>query len=256
MARHHFRSQAAHAYETLRRWILTRKLPPGTRISVRETAAELGTSNGPVRDALIQLSNEQLIEGGHGQEWSVSRVTRDMIDGGMAVREALEVQSARLAALRATSDDISSLRRLAEEIDSRVKSGLASDDITTELDGRFHISIASLSGSPQLVQEIERWKVVMDWARMFMGNRVAPGRGESHVAVVDAIATGDPEAAERQMRQHVLHPWQEQKWAAGGEEQNDLATADAGKGVNSETGRRGRGRPRSRPVPSEGNPER
>ncbi len=210
MVRQRFDGQASHAYKTLRHWILSGNLAPGSRINVRESIAELGTSNGPVRDALIQLRSEHLVQGGHGQNWTVTRVTREMIDEGMIVREGLEAQSARCCAVSATPMGIQRLMKLAEELDGRVEAGLDADDLTTELDERFHLMVAETAGCGWLREEIKRWTVVMTWAGRFIGNLKT--KGESHVEVVRAIATGDPDAAGRQMRQHILHPWQEMKW--------------------------------------------
>ena len=229
LTRRRFSSQGSFAYERLRRMILDGEMASGVRIGIREMASELETSTGPVRDALIQLSNEHLVQGGHGLQWSVARMTREMVDGGMIVREGLEAQSARRAAVAATPEDIQRLRHLAEQIDARVEAGLVTDPITAELDMRFHRLVAEVSGSPQLLQEIERWKVVMDWARLCLGGKSR--QVERHVKVVDAIASGDPDFAERQMRYHVLHPWEEIKWemddASNGERVGDATTGAA-----------------------------
>ncbi len=133
-----------------------------------------------------------------------------MVDEGMVVREALEAQSARYCAVSATLADIQRLMKLAEEVDARIEAG-PFDEHTTELDQRFHLAVAEAAGFARLGEEIERWVVVMNWAELFIG-RTRRGEGERHVEVVRAIATGDPDAADRQMRQHVLHPWQEMKW--------------------------------------------
>lgn len=210
MAFNRFESRSARVYENLREMILTGSLVPGEKIAIREMAAKQGTSNGPIRDALLQLSNEKLVEGGSGAEWSVVVPTREMIDGGMVVREAIEVQSARLCAQMATPEDIELLNKLAQRIDIDQKTGSKRDALSTELDGRLHMGIAMVSGSQQLCDEIERWKVVMDWAGLYLG----PGRegGDSHVELIKAIATGDADLAGRQMRRHVHHPWDDIKW--------------------------------------------
>ena len=213
MARRRFGGQASHAYEAIRGMILKGAISPGTRIGVREMAGNLGMSGAPVRDALIQLRNERLVAGGHGTDWVVARMTREIIDGGLVVRAALEAESARRAAESATPEDIRKLRDLAEEIDRRADAGLAFAALSTELDGRFHLAIAQLSGSEQLCEEIERWKVVMDWVRLYV--RRTGWVAERHTKLVDAIASGDADFAERQMRHHVLHPWQEEKWTVG-----------------------------------------
>ena len=215
MATKRFGSQTSRVYETIREMILNGQVPPGARIGIREMAAKLGSSNGPIRDSLLQLSNEKLVKGGSGLEWSVSVPSREMIEKCMVVREALECQSARLCAQNATEADIENLRRLAQQVEISAERGLSRDSLTIELDGRLHMQIAELSDSEQLCEEIERWKIVMDWAQMYMEtHNMFAGRqpGESHLELVKAIATGDKDFAERQMRRHVRYPWDNVTW--------------------------------------------
>ena len=201
MARTNFQTQAGFVYETLRRRILSAELGAGTRMGVRQIAEELNTSIAPVRDALFQLANEQLVERGRGSGWSVTRITREMIDGGILVREALECQSARLCALAATPSDIDELMRLAGDVDAHFEMNQERDALTRELDQRLHGAIARVTGIPQLAREVKRWTVVHDWAHSFF--RDAAGEWQSHVALVEGIASGDPDVAERQMREHI-----------------------------------------------------
>ena len=206
LTRGRFSSQGSYVYETLRDKILLREIVAGSRISIREMADELGTSTGPVRDALIQLSNEMLVQGGHGQEWRVPRMTPELVDEGMMVREALEAQAARHAAVKATEEDIKKLGYLAEQIDARVSAGLSPDEITSDLDRQLHLMIADLAGSSLLRLEIDRWKIVMNWGQLCLGG--AKREIESHVKLVDAIARADADFAERQMRRHIRYPWE------------------------------------------------
>jgi len=204
-----FGNLAAHAHEILRGWILDGTLLPGTRLSVRELAGKLDVSNGPIRDALIELRSQGLVQGGHGPEWSVADITPERVDDLSIVREALEVESARRCALAIKPVGVQKLRMMALDVDRRIELKLENDPFTIELDGRFHYAIAEIAGSRTLCEEIERWRVVMTWACMYMKNFTQ--RAQSHVKVVDAIATGDPRIAEEEMREHVRHPWKDLK---------------------------------------------
>ena len=211
MAARRFGGQASRAYDAIRSMILRVEIAPGTRIGVREMAGKLGMSAAPVRDALIQLSNERLVSGGHGVDWAVPLVTREMIDSATVVRVALEAESARRATESATPDDIRKLRELAEEIDGHSGPGEQRTALYVELESRFHLAMAQLSGSRELCEEIERWKVVLNWKRLYLRDSHSLWRGESHVKLANAIASGDADFAERQMRYHILHPWQKEK---------------------------------------------
>lgn len=209
MAKDRFGSLAMHAYEVMYQWICDGTLPPGTRLSVRDMAAKLETSTGPVRDALIELRSQRLIKGGHGPGWAVADVTPELIDEAMMVRMALEAQAARMCAINATPRDIHKLRMLAAEVDRRMRQGKVEDGLTSELDERFHATVAEIAGSQMLCEEIKRWTVVMNWARIYL--RGIPRRSQPHMKIVDAIASGDPRQAEDEMRDHIAHPWQEKK---------------------------------------------
>ena len=154
-----FGGQASNAYGTLRARILEGELAPGTRIRVRGTASELGMSIAPLRDALIELTHEELVEGGHGTDWVVASVTRAKVDSSIVVRTGLEVESARQASQKASAEDITNLLDLAGEVDDRCASGRRDTELSVELDSRFHLAVAQISGSEHLCREIRRWKV-------------------------------------------------------------------------------------------------
>ena len=97
--------------------------------------------------------------------------------------------------------------KIAEQIDARFDAGKI-DEFPTELDERFHVMLAETARHPRLREEIERWKVEMTWAQLSTGlSKANAWKGESHVKLVRAVATGDPDIAEKQMRQHIQHPW-------------------------------------------------
>ena len=192
--RRKFDTQAGHAYETLRRRILNREFALGQRLVLRQLAAELGTSVIPVRDALAQLETERLVVGRAGRGWEVVSLSTLDINQVCVVREALESESARLCAQTAGVEDIAHLRSIAEELELLLRDA-GKDPL--ELEWRFHASVAGITGCHLLRQEIERTLVVR------FVETTPFGLGIPHGVVVDAIAAGDPDEAERVMRDHL-----------------------------------------------------
>ena len=78
-------------YETLRRKVLTLELPPGTALSENELAAAMGVSRTPVRESLILLAEEGLVQVFPQVGSFVSRVDPDGVADAQFLREAVEL---------------------------------------------------------------------------------------------------------------------------------------------------------------------
>jgi DNA-binding GntR family transcriptional regulator len=98
------------AYELLRDEIIQWKLEPGTPLGEVETSLRLGVSRTPLREALSRLTAEGLIRTGPGRTAVVTSLSRNDIVGLFELREALETQSARLAARRRDRSVFDALR--------------------------------------------------------------------------------------------------------------------------------------------------
>ncbi|HLR97515.1 MAG TPA: GntR family transcriptional regulator [Jiangellaceae bacterium] len=88
------------AYLRLREDIVSGRLAPGTALGEVEQAARLGVSRTPLREALRRLGAEGLCVIGKGRTYTVSAISPDDVRHLFELREALECQAARLAAMR------------------------------------------------------------------------------------------------------------------------------------------------------------
>jgi GntR family transcriptional regulator, rspAB operon transcriptional repressor len=98
------------AYQLLRDEIIQWKLEPGAPLGEVETSLRLGVSRTPLREALSRLIAEGLVRTGPGRTAVVTSLSRDDIIGLFELREALETQSARLAARRRDAAVFEALR--------------------------------------------------------------------------------------------------------------------------------------------------
>src|SRR6201987_3640053 len=110
-------SLAAEASEFVKQRILHGELPMGQVISRRKIAAELGMSFLPVSEALLRLEFEGLLESRPRAGTRVRIPSREDVRGHYVVREALEVQAARLFTEMATPEERSELLKLGQRGD-------------------------------------------------------------------------------------------------------------------------------------------
>jgi GntR family transcriptional repressor for pyruvate dehydrogenase complex len=203
--------------ERLREFIDTQRLQPGDRLmSERELAEQLGVSRTSVRQGLTALRVLGLVEIKHGDGVYLLRAPGDVIpslaseivgsqiDHPMIweVREAIEVQAARLAARRRSAEDLQTMREVLDLMETAIAGG---DDGIQE-DRRFHHAIVDAAGNPLLRQMTEQLTEVIDRtseASLTLAGR-PPVSLERHRAILAAIETQDEAAAAEQMRQHVM----------------------------------------------------
>jgi DNA-binding GntR family transcriptional regulator len=202
---------ADEAYLAIRGEILRGQLRPGTPLSRRRLAHELGMSVLPVTDALRRLEDDGLVE-------SRARAgTRVRVPGAgdirelYELREALESQSARLFSERATAAERLELRRLAEQVDVLFgRLPVRGDDpafrfTVHDRHLQLHMCIAEHARSPLLKQMIERNHVlILNWV-FDVGARRTPLPPHFHSRLADVLASDDPGAADAAMRAHVRY---------------------------------------------------
>jgi len=185
--------------------ILKGELPLGAAISRRQLAGKLGMSMVPVTEALQRLEADGLVDSRARSGTVVRRPTRDDIRGHYVVREALETQAARLFAEKATAAERAELLQAAADLDQANADPNHDVHKTFLLHSRFHHRIAECAGCPALVQAIEKSHVlILNW----LYNSVAdfhelPRRWHRDLAKV--LTSGDPQAADTKMREHVRY---------------------------------------------------
>jgi DNA-binding GntR family transcriptional regulator len=197
-----FQTLKAQVYQTLRREILSGAMPPGSRLVRRALSQRLGVSPIPVIEALHQLEKDGLVESqpmyGHRvREMSVETARNDHV-----VREAIECQAARLCALKASPEQIETLKEQAIELDKLLKAD-PEGSTPAEKHLEFHLGVARASGYSGLAEALQNL-----WFRRLMVlntvNAAALGLPRNwHAQLVKALATRDPDAAEHAMREHV-----------------------------------------------------
>lgn len=200
---------AARAYEQIRNRILRGDLVIGAVVSRRQLAAELNISVPPVTEALQRLEAEGLLESRPRAGTRVRRLTRRDVEDRSIVREALESQSARLFAERATAAEKADLRRMGLHMD---KLYACCESEAVDRDFLFsvntyhlglHLRIAECARCPALRDAIEKQQVlVFNWLHDTAVERRTLA-SDHHQRLTSALATGTPEQADAAMRHHI-----------------------------------------------------
>ncbi len=195
------KNNADLAYDRLRLAIVGGQFRPGQRITEVGIANLLGVSRTPVREAFLRLITDGLLRSGASGGIEVVD-PREESDDILLLREAVEGCAARLAAMRATAEEIAAIAALAVETSRADPKHLIA---RARLNEQFHLAIAEASHAPR----VER--LVRDYRSLF-GSVERLGRIRStkikkllgaHLEIADAIAQHDPDAAEETMRQHL-----------------------------------------------------
>ncbi len=208
-------SQAVKAQLRLREMVLAGELPSGARIAELTLVERLGVSRTPIREALMRLEQEGLLEALPHGGYAVRTFTERDVNDAIELRGTLEGLAARLAAERGGSSGV-----LAEAHDclSRIDEVLARPALDDEafhryvaLNERFHVLLCEMAGSETIRREIER-AVRLPFASPsgFVVVQANSPRArdmlivaqDQHRQVLDAIASGEGARAESIMREH------------------------------------------------------
>jgi DNA-binding GntR family transcriptional regulator len=180
-----------HVVLELRRMIASGALAPGERIIEREVAARLGTSRGPVRDAIRTLHHEGLVEVRPFAGACVATVDRDEIDEIVALRRQVEYLAMAGATLRASDEEIAELRELAQQMEPAFAAGDV--DRLLDLDLRFHLGVCHASHHTTLTVTLRTLfpRLITLLYPQMLKSHDAVSFAQSHVELVEAIEGDD-----------------------------------------------------------------
>lgn len=192
---------AQQAKRHLQKRILDGRLRPGQRLPLRPLATELGMSMAPVGEALRDLAQAGLLETEPGWGARVRKLDSDALRNQHILRTALECEAVRHCTIRIAEPELQELLAIADELD-RTIDGHGPWLQVSELDSRFHLRIAQISGVAVLVESLRANQLVRILARGGAIARHFARPPRQHLALVEAIRSGDSDVAERAMREH------------------------------------------------------
>jgi DNA-binding GntR family transcriptional regulator len=192
------------AMENLRGRILAGEFAGGERLGEVELATELGMSRTPVRQALLRLAGEGLVEVAPNRGARVIVRSERELEHVFELRARLEGLAARQSAERVTDEQIEMLEALAQEIGVYTeKRDMA---VVTELNTRFHRTLIEISNSATLATSVAGLMHASVMARTQSSFDDAAHRRSvaHHIEIVAALRAHDGEWAESVMHSHLL----------------------------------------------------
>lgn len=194
--------------EVLRGAVITGEMRPGALYSAPALAERFGISATPVREAMLDLVKEGLIEAVRNKGFRVTDLSDSQLDDITGVRMLIEVPTVAAIAERYTPDwdaTITRLRDVARKIVEHADSG---DLIAyVEADRRFHLGLLELAGNAQLVAVVGDLR---SRSRLYGLEQLAAqgtlGRSAAeHEQLLDLVQAGDAVHAGALMRRHINH---------------------------------------------------
>lgn len=196
-------SQAELAYEKLKQLLLDGTLPAGAQMLEQEAAERLNMSRTPVREAMVRLRQEGMVEIRPRHGMRVLPISATDMAEIYEVLTALEGAASEAVARRGVpARQLSVLRGAVRDMDK----ALERDDLSAwaEADERFHSHLVELSGNQRLIQMVAQLWDQAHRARM-LTLRLRPrptNSNREHEALVEAMAAGKPELARQIHEDH------------------------------------------------------
>jgi DNA-binding GntR family transcriptional regulator len=194
---------ADELYARLRDEIVSGRLQPNERLVELELSQRLGAGRAAIRTALVRLASDGLVEHERHRGAKVRLVDEREAVEILQTRAVLEGLAARQAARRATAEDVAELRAVLTGMRRLLDDGdlLGASDENAVLHRRI-LELSEHETAQRLIMELNSQIVRFQYRTI-----LHPGRPEQsfaeHAAIVDALAAGDPDAAEAAMRRHL-----------------------------------------------------
>ncbi|MBS9719690.1 GntR family transcriptional regulator [Tianweitania sp. BSSL-BM11] len=198
------KSLSAQIYSQLRYQLMAARMQPGVRLKIRELAQSLGTSETPVREALLQLVRDGALEMKPGYYIRVRRLT---------LNEYLETREIRLmlephAAVKALPHVDKAFIEQLEKVHETLIRAEADKDYPAALlaNYEFHFLIYRRSGMPQLIEILERLWIqigpLLNYLYPF-GHPSYDGPHQ-HLHILEALRKRDAEALAEAFRADLI----------------------------------------------------
>ena len=190
-------------YQMLLEGILSGQLSSGQELNEVSIAKKFGVSRTPVHEAIRQLTLEGLIEQTTANKSSVVALNSDCVREIYEMRKILEVAAVKRAACNIKASQLNKLIESAELL----KCALEDDDWANQaldLDLKFHELIAEASGNKRLINEINRYRLLVRAFCRITGNRLnLMDALEEHLVILNSIKSGNVNEAANAMSSHI-----------------------------------------------------
>jgi GntR family transcriptional regulator, rspAB operon transcriptional repressor len=197
------RQAAPQVFERLRGMILSLDLPPGSALSRAELASQFGVSSTPIRDALMRLDEEGLVEVFPQYATVVSRIDVRLAQQAHFLRQAVELEIVRGLAVE---HDAAVVAELNEAIARQQQFAKAGDfERFIAADNEFHAQLYAAADKQDIWSLVKSRSGHIDRLRRL--HLPSPGKAQDivrhHKLIAKAIGAGEPGEAQKHLRTHL-----------------------------------------------------
>jgi DNA-binding GntR family transcriptional regulator len=198
-------TEADEGYERLYQAILRGELQPNERLIEMDLAQLYSVGRAAIRTALARLEQDGLVEREPNRGARVRAISEEEAVETIEARAVLEGLAARYAARNVTDADIAHLRAIIGEMEARLAEGdlLGISEGNTRLHSRL-LQIANNQTVARLIERLHAQHVRSQFRIILVPGR-PPRSVAEHRAIVEAVASRDPDAAEAAMRSHLAN---------------------------------------------------
>jgi DNA-binding GntR family transcriptional regulator len=191
--------------DRLRAALVAGQMRAGVIYSVPALAEQFGVSATPVREAMLDLVNDGLVESVRNKGFRVTEPTDRELDEITHLRALIEVPTVADLATYADASAIEALRPLAALIVSSAEAGDLIGYI--EADRSFHLQLLRLSGNARLVQVVDelRARTRLHGLEGLAAQGKLTTSAQEHEQILDALLARDAAAAGKVMARHIAH---------------------------------------------------
>ncbi|GMG82385.1 GntR family transcriptional regulator [Paralimibaculum aggregatum] len=195
---------ASRAYHEIRKGLMAGEFEPGEALKLRTLSEQLGTSQTPIREALMQLVAEHALTVEPGRSPRVPQLTRARFSELCDIRVALERLAARNAMAVAPQALLDELGAVHDRMIRAKQEGRYKD--TMALNRAFHFEIYRACGQETLISLIEQlWVQTGPFLNfLYRGRPVSLDGRHPHEHILDALAAGDADRLATAMEEDII----------------------------------------------------
>ncbi|NBN91271.1 MAG: GntR family transcriptional regulator [Actinobacteria bacterium] len=193
------------AYEWLLAAITSFRIPTNSQISENKLAMELGISRTPVREALMRLESEGLVQRGDAGRFIVPMLTSKDVDEAIDLLTLCDSYLFQRASENINEEVAASLRQSPRQM--MKAANLGNRDDWMKHDNKFHEAIIRAADNDLIaeVSRLTRRRIQRFWARSASGARDLVPCSQEHIEISDAVIAKDLERIRRAVEHHLSH---------------------------------------------------
>ena len=196
-------------YDQILKMILHNEVPMDELLVETRLMEKFHVSRAPIREALIELCNDNILKNIPRAGYQIVRISEKEMRDAFQLRQILELEGLRMGWKRIGAEELSELEALAQESDRARLDGIRSDTLAPKmkLNTQFHLRINRLSGNELMTRVLQDTiNLLMRGLAQIMSreNEMPLPARTHHMAIVEAIRSGNLEEALRELRSDIV----------------------------------------------------